>query len=353
MRCRFVPDLRDVRSVTSALFAAIALPSLLGAQSSCPTVDTTPPFAWCRVERRPVPRSGNSIPSFPVSLQSAQLEGEVRLELVVNEDGEVDPASMHLLAASHDLFVDAVRKSVLAWRFEPAERDGRWVPVELAVEVDFLLPPADSIPWREITRIDSTRTGLRIRTGWESVPYDSTAASDSTAIHTIVATALRALAPMNDASGAVCLTWRRPSGTELPPAVVAALSAGSAPLRSSSSCEPTFGSMIAQQGSVMQQGAVMQQGSVTQQGAARRTRGTHGSRGGGNAYRRPLVAPRSPIDIDPLRVEISDLRPWAPDVYVFRGNLSRGINGWTYQCDARRANTSATWQTRCRRTPAH
>ena len=337
MRCRFVPDLRDVRSVTSALFAAIAFPSLLGAQSSCPTVDTTPPFAWCRVERRPVLRPGNSIPSFPVSLQSAQLEGEVRLELVVNEDGEIDPASMHLLAASHDLFADAVRKSVLAWRFEPAEREGRWVPVQFAVEVDFLLPPADSIPWREITRIDSTRSGLQIRTGWESIPYDSTAAADSTAIYAIVASALRALAPSSDASGAVCLTWRRSSGTSLPLPVVAALGTSSALRRSSATCEPAFESMIAQQGSVMQQGGV------------RHTIGTRSSRGGGNAYRRPLVAPRSPIDIAPLRVEISDLRPWAPDVYTFRGNLSRGINGWTYQCDARRTDATAAWQTRCRR----
>src|SRR4029078_13661155 len=163
------------------------------------------------------------MPSFPVSLQSAQLEGEVRLELVVNEDGEIDPASIRLLAASHYLFADAVRKSALAWRFEPAERDGQWVPVQFAVEVDFLLPPANSIPWREITRIDSTRSGLRIRTGWESIPYDSTAVADSTAIYAIVASALRTLAPSSDASCAVCLTYRGRGGMAFPWPVVMSL----------------------------------------------------------------------------------------------------------------------------------
>ena len=331
MRRRLVPALCDVRSVTFALVALLTLPSLLGAQSSCPTIDTMPPFAWCRVERRPVLRPGNPIPSFPLSLQSAQLEGEVRLELVVDDNGEVEPANFHLLGASHDLFVEAVRQSVRAWRFEPAERDGQWVPVRLALEVDFLLPPADSIPRRELTQIDSMRGGLRIRTGWEAIPYDSAATADSAAVYAIVANALRTLAPVNDASGSVCLTWRRASALELPLQVLSALGAAGSSMRFSSAC-------------VSADGMIMQQGSV--RGSAMRS--ARGSRGG-NSYRRPLVAPRSPIDIDPLRVEIADLRPWASDVYTFRGYLARGANSWTYQCDARRVDAMGEWQTRCRR----
>jgi TonB family protein len=296
-----------------------ALPSVLRAQSSCPAVDTVPPFAWCRVERRPVPRAENVIPSFPLALQTAQVEGEVRLELVVNENGEVEPASIELLRASHELFAETVRRAVQSWRFEPAEREGQWVKVRLALDVDFLLPPADSVPRREMTRIDSTNGGLRIRTGWESIPYEPGVAADSVAVYVIVANALRALAPANDASGAVCLAWRRARDLDLPPEVMTALSAAGSPLRYGAMC-------TAPEGTIVQQGA------------------SHGE-----SFRRPRVVQRSPVSIDPLRVEIGDVRPWAPDVYTFRGNLSRGTNGWTYQCDARRIGTNAEWQTRCRR----
>ena len=79
------------------------------------------------VDRQVVARAGNPTPRYPSVLQSAGVEGSVRVRFVVDTLGRVEPASIIALASTHTLFEHAVRESLLRSRFSPAEAAGRRV----------------------------------------------------------------------------------------------------------------------------------------------------------------------------------------------------------------------------------
>jgi protein TonB len=72
------------------------------------------------VEKAVVPRPGNPAPPYPASLRSAQIEGSVIARFVVDTLGRVEPASINFPEATHVLFADAVRQSLLRSRYLPA-----------------------------------------------------------------------------------------------------------------------------------------------------------------------------------------------------------------------------------------
>ena len=57
---------------------------------------------------------------FPDELRAQRVEGEVVVELRVNEKGRVEPSSMRVLRSEHELFTAAVRSVLPRFRFEPA-----------------------------------------------------------------------------------------------------------------------------------------------------------------------------------------------------------------------------------------
>lgn len=79
------------------------------------------------VDRQVVARAGNPTPRYPSVLQSAGVEGSVRMRFIVDTLGRVEPASILALASTHTLFEHAVRESLLRSRFTPAEAAGRRV----------------------------------------------------------------------------------------------------------------------------------------------------------------------------------------------------------------------------------
>jgi protein TonB len=66
------------------------------------------------------PRPGNPAPAYPASLRSAQVEGSVLARFIVDTTGRVEAASINFPEATHALFADAVRQSLLRSRYLPA-----------------------------------------------------------------------------------------------------------------------------------------------------------------------------------------------------------------------------------------
>ena len=98
-----------------------------------------------QVERRaaPAPIPGNPAPRYPDMLRSANVEGEVLAQFVVNSDGTVDMGSFKVLKSTHDLFTASVRNALPQMRFEPARVDNR--PVRQLMQMPFSFSLSKSV----------------------------------------------------------------------------------------------------------------------------------------------------------------------------------------------------------------
>ncbi|HJQ21306.1 MAG TPA: energy transducer TonB [Gemmatimonadaceae bacterium] len=80
-----------------------------------------------QVEKQVAPAPGNPAPRYPDMLRSANVEGEVLVQFVVDTNGRADMSQFKVLKSSHDLFTNAVKQALSAMRFYPAEIGGRKV----------------------------------------------------------------------------------------------------------------------------------------------------------------------------------------------------------------------------------
>ena len=80
-----------------------------------------------QVEKQVAPSPGNPGPRYPDMLRSANVEGEVLVQFVVDTTGRVENGSIKILKSSHDLFTNSVRSALTNMRFYPAEIGGRKV----------------------------------------------------------------------------------------------------------------------------------------------------------------------------------------------------------------------------------
>src|SRR6185503_5344344 len=80
--------------------------------------------------------AGSAIPQYPDSLWREGIAGKVVIELVVNGDGNLDPASVNLVSSTHQLFTDAVQQSLATARFKAATLRSR--PVRQILQVPFV-----------------------------------------------------------------------------------------------------------------------------------------------------------------------------------------------------------------------
>ncbi len=89
---------------------------------------------------------GNRLPQYPAMLASAQVEGEVVAQLVVDATGHVEPSSLRVLTASHALFAARVKEAAPEWTFAPAVVDGHPVRQLVQLRVLFSLKPSPKLP---------------------------------------------------------------------------------------------------------------------------------------------------------------------------------------------------------------
>ena len=90
-------------------------------------VNTDQPFYEFQVDKpvQQVPGSGNL--RYPEMLKSANVEGEVLAQFVVDTTGRYESGSFKAIKSSHDLFTAAVKNALPNMRFYPAEAGGRKV----------------------------------------------------------------------------------------------------------------------------------------------------------------------------------------------------------------------------------
>lgn len=94
---------------------------------TAPPVNTDQPYFEFQVEKQ-VSQVQNGVgPRFPDMLKSANIEGEVLAQFVVDTTGHYESGTFKVLKSSHDLFTSAVRNALPNMRFYPAEVGGRKV----------------------------------------------------------------------------------------------------------------------------------------------------------------------------------------------------------------------------------
>jgi periplasmic protein TonB len=97
----------------------------LPAGTPAPGADGTPILAF--QADKPVLAVGGCAPRFPDVLRSANVEGEVLAQFVVDAEGRADASTFKVLKSSHELFAAAVKSCLPSMRFIPAEAGGRKV----------------------------------------------------------------------------------------------------------------------------------------------------------------------------------------------------------------------------------
>ena len=86
-------------------------------------------------------------PSYPAQLKGTGIEGTVRLECIVREDGTTGEA--RVIAAVHPVLDREALKALGEWRYLPARKDGKPVPMRVDVEIVFLREPDSGPEGRE------------------------------------------------------------------------------------------------------------------------------------------------------------------------------------------------------------
>jgi len=115
-----------IAACTSRIGDGITGPKPVVATRS-PNVDPGQPYFEFQVEKQAqqIPRTGNL--RYPDLLRSANVEGEVLAQFVVDASGQYEPGSFKVLKSSHDLFTQAVKTAIPSMSFYPAEIGGKKV----------------------------------------------------------------------------------------------------------------------------------------------------------------------------------------------------------------------------------
>ncbi|HKO16053.1 MAG TPA: energy transducer TonB [Gemmatimonadaceae bacterium] len=85
------------------------------------------PYFEFQVEKQVAAMPGQAAPRYPDMLRSANVEGEVLAQFVVDTSGRAEMNTFKVLKSSHDLFTNSVKNALANMRFYPAEVGGRKV----------------------------------------------------------------------------------------------------------------------------------------------------------------------------------------------------------------------------------
>jgi protein TonB len=96
-----------------------------------------------QVEKQVSPFPGNPAPRYPDMLRSANVEGEVLAQFVVDTTGRADMSQFKVLKSTHDLFTNAVKAALPNMKFYPAEVGGKKVKQLVQMPFQFNLTKSE------------------------------------------------------------------------------------------------------------------------------------------------------------------------------------------------------------------
>jgi len=105
-----------------------------------PAVQDGPYFEF-QVEQPVAPLGANRGPRYPDMLKTANVEGIVMAQFVVDTTGHVVPSTFKVLKSDHDLFTQAVRTALDSMQYSPALVGGRKVKQLVQQPFQFSLTP--------------------------------------------------------------------------------------------------------------------------------------------------------------------------------------------------------------------
>jgi periplasmic protein TonB len=110
-----------------------------GVVGGTPTPNADQAYFEFQVEKQVAPMPNNSAPRYPDMLRSANVEGEVLAQFVVDTMGRAEMQTFKVLKSSHDLFTNSVKAALSNMRFYPAEVGGRHVKQLVQMPFQFTL----------------------------------------------------------------------------------------------------------------------------------------------------------------------------------------------------------------------
>lgn len=132
-------------TIAVLLFARNAPAQSGGAQSDSSSISTapTPPandaefssFAPVTPGIKPPKATSAPDPAFPKLPEDAEQRGTVVLLIGVNAKGKVE--AVRVLRSDEQAFEKSAVSTVKKWKFKPAQKDGKPVPVQVTVEMHF------------------------------------------------------------------------------------------------------------------------------------------------------------------------------------------------------------------------
>jgi len=101
------------------------------------TVDDESFNAYLRVtnDMKPPKATKSPDPDYPQIPSDAEPNGVVVMLVGINNKGRVE--LVHVLRSSNDAFQNSAVSTVQTWKFSPAKKDGKPVPVQVTVEMRF------------------------------------------------------------------------------------------------------------------------------------------------------------------------------------------------------------------------
>jgi protein TonB len=108
-----------------------------------PAADANQTYFEFQVEKQVSQVPGNPGPRYPDMLRSANVEGEVLAQFVVDTTGRADMSTFKVLKTTHDLFTNAVKASLPNMKFYPAEVGGKKVKQLVQMPFQFNLTKSE------------------------------------------------------------------------------------------------------------------------------------------------------------------------------------------------------------------
>ncbi|HEX4681122.1 MAG TPA: TonB family protein [Gemmatimonadaceae bacterium] len=108
-----------------------------------PAADANQTYFEFQVEKQVSQVPGNPAPRYPDMLRSANVEGEVLAQFVVDTTGRAEMSTFKVLKSTHDLFTNAVKASLPNMKFYAAEVGGKKVKQLVQMPFQFSLTKSE------------------------------------------------------------------------------------------------------------------------------------------------------------------------------------------------------------------